>query len=145
MPNPTPADVGWSLPADTVRAALGAGPQLSGAETAIRLARHGANVVAEEPEHAVWLLFRHRPASPLVLILIAGARPRSRRRRRPRRRPCAVHRSGQASSSPGQAFPANTAVRVRRNAPCPRAPAIIVDRARLAPRAACRPRRVPRS
>ncbi|MBK7591513.1 MAG: hypothetical protein IPI27_09420 [Betaproteobacteria bacterium] len=82
MPNPTPADVGWSLPAETVRAALGAGPQgLSGAEAAMRLAHHGANVVAEEPEHAVWLLFRHQLASPLVLILIAGARPRSRRRR----------------------------------------------------------------
>jgi Mg2+-importing ATPase len=64
----------WSEPAAATCAALASSERgLAGGEAALRLERHGANSFDEEPEHAVWLLFRHQLASPLVLILIAGA------------------------------------------------------------------------
>ncbi|RFP76846.1 magnesium-translocating P-type ATPase [Hydrogenophaga borbori] len=64
----------WSLPEAELLARHASGPQgLGQAEALARLQRHGPNAVAEQAAATAWRLVLRQFASPLVLILVAGA------------------------------------------------------------------------
>ena len=64
----------WSEPVDSLLVCLAGAPQgLTAAEAALRLDRDGPNAVAEARIDTPWRLALRQFASPLVLILVAGA------------------------------------------------------------------------
>jgi Mg2+-importing ATPase len=64
----------WSEPAASLCARLACGEHgLAADEAARRLAQHGPNSFDLAPAHPGWSLLRRQLASPLVLILVAGA------------------------------------------------------------------------
>ena len=64
----------WSEPAAALCARLASSEEgLAGDDAAARLAHHGPNSFDLAPAHPGWQLLRRQVASPLVLILVAGA------------------------------------------------------------------------
>lgn len=72
---PPDAEAAWraASPADALRALGTSDAGLSAAEAAARLARVGANAVVQAPATTLLRLALRQFASPLVLILVAGA------------------------------------------------------------------------